>query len=182
MDLLTKDGRLKLTLGQKVDHYFIILFLLIVPVLTIRSLFQMYVTDTYDGVRSSTELIWTSFPFLFLAISFVYIQTNGLKFKEIEIEYNEDEFVEAIKLTVEQLKWQIERNDNEVFRAYRRWNWSASWGEMVTIIKQRDRLLINSICDPNKKSSVASWGWNKKNIETFRANIALVTSKKKAAS
>ncbi len=182
MDLLTKDGRLKLTFGQKVDHYFIVLFLLISPILTIRSLYQMYVTDTYDGVRSSTELLWAAFPFLFLAIVFVYVQTNGLKFKEIMVEYNEDEFLEAVKLTVEQLKWQVERNDNEIFRAYRPWNRSASWGEMVTIIKHRDKLLINSICDPNKKSSVTSWGWNKKNIETFRANLALVTSTKKVTS
>ena len=182
MDLLTKDGRLKLTFGQKADHYFIVVFLLIVPVLTIRSLYQMYITDTYDGVRSASELIWTSLPFLILSIAFVYIQTAGLKFQEIKTQYDEDDFMEAIRLTVEQLKWQIERNDNEVFRAYRPWNWSASWGEMVTILKQRDRLLINSICDPNKKSSVASWGWNKKNIETFKTNLALVTSKKKGTS
>lgn len=175
MDLLTKDGRLKLTLGQTFDHYFIVLFLLIVPGMTVYNLYQMYVTDTYTGVRSATELIFACIPFLFLSVIFIYTQTNRLKFKKIVIDYNEDDFFEAIKLTAEQLKWQIERNDDQVFRAYRPWNWTASWGEMITIIKQQDKILINSICDLNKKPSVTSWGWNRKNVETFKANLLSVT-------
>jgi hypothetical protein len=42
---------------------------------------------------------------------------------------------------------------------------------MITIIKDKDRLLLNSICDPNKGSSVASFGWNKRNIDTFLKNL-----------
>jgi hypothetical protein len=110
-------------------------------------------------------------------VTFIFIQTNGLKFKEIKIGYNEQEFSEAVDLTVKQLKWEIERNDNQIFRAYRPWNWTASWGEMITIIKHEGKLLINSICDLNKRSSVVSWGWNKKNIETFKANLLSVISK-----
>jgi hypothetical protein len=137
----------------------------------------MYVTDTYDGVRSSTELIFSSLPFLALSVTFIFIQTNGLKFKEIKIAYSEQEFSEAVDLTVKQLKWQIELNDNQIFRAYRPWSWTASWGEMITIIKHEDKLLINSICNLNKGSSIASWGWNKKNIETFKTNLLSVISK-----
>ena len=170
-ELVTNDGRLKLTLSQMIDHYFIVVFLLFIPGLTIHSLYQMYVTETYDGVRSATELTLSSIPFIVLAIVFVFIQRNALKFTEVLVDYDEHKFCDAVNLTVGQLKWKIERNDNKMFRAYRQWNWSASWGEMVTIIKKKDRLLINSICDPNRMSSVTSWGWNKRNIETFKSNL-----------
>jgi hypothetical protein len=161
-----------------VDHYFVVVFLLIVPGITVYNLYQMYVTDTYTGARSARELILAALPFLILSIAFIFIQTNGLKFKEIKINYTEDDFLKAVNMTVGQLKWEIQQNDNQVFRAYRHWNWTASWGEMITIIKQEDRLLINSICDLNKRSSVTSWGWNKKNIETFKSNLLSVTSKR----
>lgn len=177
-NLLTGDGRLRLTIMQKVDHYFIVVFLLIVPAMTIYDLLQIYVTQTYDGARSAMELIWSSIPFLVLSAVFVVIQSRRLKFKEIIVRYTEDQFIEAVGHTVEQLNWQIECNDVQTFRAYRAWNWSASWGEMITIIKQKDKLLINSICDPNKSSSVASWGWNGRNIETFERNLLAVVSGK----
>jgi len=43
---------------------------------------------------------------------------------------------------------------------------------MVTIIRDPDRLLINSICDPDNISSVASYGWNRKNSRTFLKNFS----------
>src|SRR5690606_8683166 len=36
----------------------------------------------------------------------------------------------------------------------------------------RDRLLLNSICDPNQWSSITSYGWNKRNINSFLKNLA----------
>jgi hypothetical protein len=42
---------------------------------------------------------------------------------------------------------------------------------MITIIRLKDGLLINSICDPDKRSSVVSFGWNRKNIRTFLKNL-----------
>ena len=174
MKLITKDGRLKLTIGQTIDHYFIVVFLLIVPGLTSHNLYKIYVTKTYDGVRTADELITFSLPFLILSIFFIFIQRHRLKFQEIKINYTDEQFQGAVNRTIEQLKWQIEYNDNDFFRAYRPWNWSASWGEMITIIKEKDRLLINSICDPNKTSSVLSWGWNKQNIKIFKQNLTTV--------
>lgn len=42
---------------------------------------------------------------------------------------------------------------------------------MTTIIKEPDRLLLNSISDPNLRSSIISFGWNKKIIDTFLKNL-----------
>ncbi len=48
---------------------------------------------------------------------------------------------------------------------------SGSWGEQITILFDDDRILINSICDPDKKSSVVSMGRNKKNVSKLLEEI-----------
>tara|TARA_B100000508_G_C11462776_1_gene280022 strand:+ start:1872 stop:2522 length:651 start_codon:yes stop_codon:yes gene_type:complete len=129
------------------------------------------VTDTYDGVRTAEELITTAWPWTIPAIIFYLIQKRRLRLREVKVEYSDQEFQEAINRTVKEYEWQIELNDKKIFRAYRPWNWTDSWGEMITIIKEKDRVLLNSICDPNKWSSVVSFGWNNRNIDTFLKNL-----------
>ncbi|AFU69674.1 secreted transmembrane protein [Psychroflexus torquis ATCC 700755] len=168
---MKQTKRLKLSRWQTIDHYFIVIFILLIPGLTLFSLFEIYVTDSYDGVRSADELISTTWPWLIPAIVFYFIQKRRLRFREVKVEHTDQEFYEAIERTAKEYEWQIEPNNKNIFRAYRPWNWPGSWGEMITIIKDKDRLLLNSICDPNKLSSVASFGWNKRNIDTFLKNL-----------
>ena len=125
-------------------------------------------------------MIKISLPFLFAAIIFAVIQNRRLNFKEINLKYTDEQFQESIERTIQDLEWRIDKNNKTFFRAIRPSNWSGSWGEMVTIIKEKDRLLINSICDPEHMSSVASYGWNRKNIKTFLKNINDVLNNKPA--
>lgn len=177
-EMITKDGRIKLKFGQAIDHYLLVIILLFVPALTLYDLFTIYITDTYDGKRTSNELLYTAIPFFILAIVVFIIQRNRLKVNEIKIYYTEDQFQEAVQQTIEELKWLVEINEEKVFRARRPWNWKSSWGEMITIFKEEDRLLVNSICDPDGKTSVASWGWNNKNINVFYKNLRKAISSK----
>ena len=171
IEIMKQTKRLKLNRWQILDHYFIVIFILIIPIFTLFSLFEIYVTDSYDGVRTANELISTSFPWLIPAIVFYFLQKRRLRFREVKVEYSDQEFQGAIERTAKEYEWKIELNNKKIFRAYRPWNWTGSWGEMITIIKDTDRLLLNSICDPNKTSSVASFGWNKRNIDTFLKNL-----------
>lgn len=178
--IMKKNKRLKLTTLQTLTHYGIVLLLLFIVSLTGWSLVEIYVTDTYSGVRTADELINSSFPFLALAQIFAVIQYRRLNFKEIQASYTDEQFQEAIERTVKDLEWRIEKNNKTFFRAVRPWNWTGSWGEMVTIIRDKDRLLINSICDPDHMSSVASYGWNQKNIKTFIKNLSDVLNNRPA--
>lgn len=178
--IMKKNKRLKLTTIQTLTHYGIVILLLFIVSLTGWSLIEIYLTDTYEGVRTADELIKSSLPFFAIAIIFAIIQYGRLNFKEIQVSYTDEQFQEAIDRTVKDLEWRIERNNKTFFRAVRPWNWTGSWGEMVTIIKDKDRLLINSICDPDHMSSVASYGWNRKNIRTFIKNLSDVLNNKPA--
>lgn len=171
IDIMKQTKRLKLSRWQTLDHFFIVLFILFIPGLTLFSLFEIYVTETYDGVRTANELISTTWPWIIPAVAFYFIQKRRLRFREVKVEYSDQEFQEAIERTAKEFEWQIELNNKKIFRAYRPWNWTGSWGEMITIIRNNDQLLLNSICDPNKMSSVASFGWNKRNINTFLKNL-----------
>ena len=163
--------RVKLTFGQTITHYLIVLFLLFIIGLFAKSLFETYMTDNYTGVRSPIEIMTMSMPFLILAIVFAFIQYKRLELKEIEVIYTEDQFQEAVRKTMEILGWRIENNRKDFFRAYRPSNWTGSWGEMITIVKGKDRLLINSICVPERMPSVVSYGWNRRNLKIFLAAL-----------
>jgi len=168
---MKETQRLKLSFWQTVSHYFVVVFILLIPIFTLISVFEIYVTKTYDGVRSAEELLRFSLPWIIPAIAFFFIQRFQLRFKKVTIDYTDEEFKEAVERTAKELEWTIEKNKKTYLRANRPWNWTGSWGEMITIIRLKDGLLTNSICDPDKWSSVASFGWNRRNIRTFIKNL-----------
>lgn len=180
IEVMMKNKRLKLNTTQILTHYGIVLFLLFIVSFTVWSLVEMYVTDTYTGVRTANELISTLSVFLLLVILSAFVQHRRLKFKEINVTFTEEQFQEAIERTANELEWRIDRDNETFFRAYRPWNWTGSWGEMITIIKDKNRFLINSICNPDSISSLASYGWNRKNVQIFLKNMSDVLNNKPA--
>ena len=81
-----------------------------------------------------------------------------------------DTFHQAVKETAKDLEWQILKKTNTVIVAKSGFSW-RSWGERITIIREKDRVLFNSICDPDNRPSVASWGMNKRNRRTFEEHL-----------
>lgn len=161
---------LVLTKGQLFWHYSIILFLLIAPIMATVDVFKYYVTHTYQGVRTIGEMAAWSYLPLIPAIAFYINQKKRLKFKIICVVVDTDSFMNAAKETSKELKWEIiEKNSNLVI-ARSGFSW-RSWGELITIVKDNDRILFNSICDPDNRPSIASWGMNKLNLETFEHHL-----------
>ena len=95
-----------------------------------------------------------------------------MKFKVIQTNLSKEKLLEIIKETGNELEWRTEKKTNDYFINVTNPKWcSGSWGERITIIIDNNRILINSICDPDKKSSVISAGRNKKNVNTLIQNI-----------
>ena len=133
-------------------------------------IFRYYVTETYQGVRSIGEMATWSYLPLIAAVAFYCIQKRRLKFKVLEISVDTGTFITAVKETAKQLDWEIIERKNNLIVAKSNFSW-RSWGEMITIIKDENRILFNSICDPDNRPSVASWGMNKVNLKTFEQQI-----------
>ena len=49
---------------------------------------------------------------------------------------------------------------------------SGSWGERVTVLFQDGEVFVNSICDPDKPSSLVSFGRNRTNVQRIVDSIA----------
>ncbi len=163
---------LKLPKWQLFGHYAIVPFLLILPIMTTYSLFQIYVTKNYTGVRTADELMLTGYPWLIPALALYFIQKRRLRFTVINVSVNEEKFHKAVELVADTLAWTIQHSSTDSVIAVRKGGFSSgSWGELITIVRDSDKVLINSICDPDNIVSVASYGWNKKNVRTFKATL-----------
>ena len=170
---MSKTEKVKLSFVQLCWHYSVVPFLLITPLLFSWDLLNYYVLRKYDGVREPSELMTISLFFIALSILFYFIQKRRLRFSEFNIRYTKDAFDKALKKTAEELKWKIIEKRKGYVRAYRNWDGSASWGELITIKHDNGRILVNSICNPEAIFiSVISYGWNKKNVRTFIDNLS----------
>ena len=161
---MIETGILILTKQQVFWHYSIVPFLLVAPLMTTFYLFQ-HLTNTYTGVRPIEDLAF-AYIFVLPAVAFYFIQKRRLKFKVINVSVDKDTFKEAVYQTSQELKWTIEKTTTLAIVAKSGFNWK-SWGERITIIWCSDKILFNSICDPDRIPSVASYGMNKMNRETF---------------
>ena len=64
-----------------------------------------------------------------------------------------------------ELEWTLYVNNKKMIIAKTHPSFfSGSWGEQITILFDKNRVLVNSICDLEKRSSVVSMGRNKKNM------------------
>lgn len=167
---MIESERMKLNNWETLGHYFVVLYILLIPIFNFYSIFQIEITKNYSGVRTTSELFEASWPWLIIAVIFLFIQYKRLKFKKVKSTIGTEEFKQIAKKTGDEMKWNFTTLNNNLVIAKTEFNWN-SWGELIMIIRKNDEILINSICDPNKKASVASWGRNKKNINAFLKNI-----------
>jgi hypothetical protein len=178
IQLMIENETLKLKFTDLLIHYSIVLFLLFPFVLTLFSFVQKYILHNYKGVRSPEEMFLATLPFGIIAIAFYFIQRNKLKFKTVETNLSKEKIKEIIEKTAKELEWYplIINERIIIAKTHPKW-WTGSWGEQITIVFDKSRLMINSICDPDKKTSVVSMGRNRKNVNTLIENIKIANLK-----
>ncbi|TAJ12880.1 hypothetical protein DMA11_11135 [Marinilabiliaceae bacterium JC017] len=100
------------------------------------------------------------------------IQKNRLKFKVIESEIDHDHLREIIKYLSKQNEWIITKDHEDIIVTKTKGGFlTGSWGEQVTIVLDKQKILVNSICDPDKRASVTSFGQNRKNVTIIETAI-----------
>ena len=83
-----------------------------------------------------------------------------------------EELDKIINQVATELKWTIFSTNKRIVEAKTFPSFfSGSWGEQITILFDNKRVLVNSICDIDKQSSVVSMGRNKKNINRLIKEI-----------
>lgn len=146
-------------------HYSAVYFIMFIPLF-----------DVIYTIKNDESFLKFNYSYLLILVAIImfFIQKNKLNFKHLKFFNLSDNFDIAINTTVQELNWVIDYTSDNYIRAHRGFDYKSggSWGEMITIIKLENRILINSICDPNGLfSSVISYGWNRKNIKIFEENL-----------
>ena len=166
--------RLTLNSWGKLKHYLIVLFLFITPILFIYDFLKDLVNSSPKQMNLETFLFITV-PSA-LGLFFYNLQSNRLKFKIVETNLKRSELDNIIDQVATELKWTIIKNDDQIVEAKTYPSLlSGSWGEQITILFDNKRVLVNSICDLERRSSVASMGRNRKNTNRIIEEIEKVS-------
>lgn len=169
------SGYVQLTGGQYFWHYSVVYILISISIaITIgtRHIYEHSALDKYNlnKYEPGIDILLLRYIWLVLALAFYFIQTRRLKFKIINVPVSRDVFSDAVQKTAMELDWKITSKTGDLIIAKTVFSW-RSWGERITIIRDDERILINSICDPDKWPSVLSFGKNRENRKTFEQFI-----------
>jgi hypothetical protein len=165
-----ETGELKLDSWQKFTHYGIVFYILIVPAIFIFIHLKNYLFKTYVPFRE--DLIWFLIIPPIIAFQFYKLQKRRLKLKTIHNRLTREEIDLAIENVAKELDWKPSLINNKIIIAKTYPGFlSGSWGEQITILFDKKKILINSICDPDNRSSVISFGRNKKNTQRLIKEI-----------
>ncbi|NOU59663.1 hypothetical protein [Marinifilum caeruleilacunae] len=169
-----ETGELKLSNWDRITHFSLPGFLLLMPLMTIFIHLRHYLKGS--SIPLEGENIWVFIIFgvipASLGVLFYKIQKNRLQFKSIETKLSRAELATIIEDVSARLEWTPVLIENNIIIAKTSPGFfSGSWGEQITVLFDKDKVLVNSICDPNKRSSVVSMGRNKKNMNGLLEEI-----------
>jgi hypothetical protein len=167
---IMRNERLNLSLYQLYLHYFPAIIISTIPVINVYFLISSFIRNdqiSYEKIISGIEL---PIVFLFISIILFIIKYKNLEFKTLETEEENNEFNNALELTIKELKWKQIRKENNCFLGVSKSS-LVGFGEEVTILKKDRKIFINSINNPNSILSNFSFGGNRKNINTFKKNL-----------
>lgn len=166
-----ETGKLKLGNWAKFIHYGVVIAIFLLPVTVIFFFFKDYFEGNPKPFEGNQLWATTIVPSI-LGILCYLLQRNKLKFKSIETKLTRTELTEVIERVAKRLEWIPHIVDEKVIVAKTHPGFfSGSWREQITILFDRNSVLVNSICDPDKRPSMVSMGRNKRNVNDLIEEI-----------
>ena len=108
------------------------------------------------------------FFFLVFTMLLLWNQWNRLAFKTTTTTLSRKEINLVIQNVARELNWRVTVNKKNLVKAYTYPSFfSGSWGEMITILFDENKVMINSICNPKAQTSMSAMGRNRKNEQRF---------------
>ena len=170
IDFMIESNRLKLNKRGLFSHYSLVLLLLILFGSTIYFSPEHQLNN--PSPSTAYEPSFFDFFFLILAVILSFIQWKRLSFKSFDIKASPEEFHEALNRTINDLEWKVKHKTTRFIQVKKHWHmFGGHWGQMVTIIRLKNHVLINSISDPYDLHTPTSMGMNKVHIRTFMINL-----------
>jgi hypothetical protein len=163
-------GELQLSTVGKFNHWSPIFFLLLVPVVILISI-AVSIISQHSFHISQAELRIIIIPSV-LSLLIYLVQKRRLKFKIITTTLSQPEILKIIKQVSKDLNWIPGTHSANTFIATTNPGFfSGSWGEQITILFDGNQIFVNSVCNPQDRPSLASFGRNRNNMKTLLNRI-----------
>jgi hypothetical protein len=151
--------RLLLRPSDLLTHYTLPLYLLIPSVVTACCL----LTHHYVSSAIPAMAVMCAVTLAASGLSAWY-QTRALRFRVFQTSSDAHENYEKVLHAMHKEDWQIQhvQPSSRIVATVR--GFPLTWGERVEVRFDGRDVLVNSICDPGKFPSVASWGRNREHL------------------
>jgi hypothetical protein len=162
---MRKTKRLRLGKTHTVLHYFFGFVLMGIPLLAFIFL--------YHDIRSGEKSTFFYITLISVGLGYLYFfrQYRSLNFKVIPVRVTEQEFREIFDELSKKMHWIHEHSGSGYIVATTEFRW-INWGTMITLVRDEDTLMINSICDLYKRPSTTAWGQNRRNYAAFMQYVS----------
>lgn len=166
-EFVRRHRRLPLNAEGVWSHYLLPAMLLSLP------LFMAFVALTGIMPIPARVTLWTSAACIPAAFAFILLQYRRLFFRWWKTALPQERICTLLRELAERYDWTIDHIDRELFIAHTHpARWSATWGEQIFVVHDRGGIWINSINDLNKRNSIVSFGYTRRNIRRVTEAIA----------
>lgn len=166
VDRCIKSGELQLTKDERWSHFLPVIFLVIVAIIWGGFGIYKIIEKIFSGelILSDFSMILGSLFFVLASYLIHRMQNNVLQFFTIRSDSLFSKKYKIVNSVGKKLNWKKVFEKDNIIIGKTPFN-GSSWGEQITVIFYQDKILVNSICDPDKKASII--GPNHKNINAF---------------
>jgi hypothetical protein len=164
-------GMMHLDRWQFFTHFLIVGFLCIIPFVIIL----FHISDFIENGKTQFKEgeVWFIVVATLLSYLTYRLQKGRLKFHLAQSTLDRKQLNKVIGDVAQELKWVTMSSHKDVYTAKTFPGFfSGSWGEHITILFYENKVLVNSICDPDSRSSITSFGRNRKNVQTLLSRIS----------
>jgi hypothetical protein len=150
--------------------YTILLLLLVIPIWVTVDVFQYFFTSGSPAIQSANDIYWGGYLFLIPALVFYFVQKQNLRFKALTVCLEANRFEKVAIATARQLEWTIVEHSDHHLVAINKWSW-RSFGERITIIREGEQVLFNSVGNPDNLYSIPYAGLNQRHRLLFEEQV-----------
>lgn len=134
------------------------------------------VTLYIDGLFLSLAF-WFAIACVPLAYVLYRMQRSKLKFQNLPTTLNKQAIYDCIYHLSVTYDWDIDHYGDDCIVAHTNPAlWHLTWGEQIFIVFDQNQVWLNSVNDLNKRTSICSFGHNKRNIQRIKQALTQGTA------
>ena len=137
------------------------------PSLMVLILFGMLVFNLFSLIYDWGVLLplWAFCVPLLLALVLFRVQRNRLDFEAVPSRLSVEEIRDLFVELAETHGWSIDHLGHDCIVAHTNPSiWSPTWGEQIFVVYDRGQVWLNSVNDLDKRSSIVSFGYTRRNV------------------